>query len=146
MEKTKGKIEVLKQNEKNYAILIDGNWYSNYKTCPFEKGDIVLIEWQFDKTNQYRNIKTIREATDEETFNIKPLGVSEDNKGLNKPILSVWEKQKDVRTGLALKVATTTLNAHLDRINSKESVTPSQIHNYAKELIEEVWPNPDIKK
>ncbi len=81
MEKISGNIMDLVQKPTStgkqcYRVLVDGNWFSNFGVCPdevkfaFEKGKPVEIDFSFDNTGKWRNIKGIKPLDSLEQSNL----------------------------------------------------------------------------
>ena len=45
MEIKDKRVEVVKQRDKNYSIMIEKKWYGGYKVCPVNKDDIVSFQY-----------------------------------------------------------------------------------------------------
>ena len=82
--KKQGEIEVLKQKDNRYVVLLGGEWFSGFGSAPegIEKGDLVEIE--YEEKNGFKNIKKIEKV----------------EKEVEKP-----EKEKRINKYVALKTA-----------------------------------------
>lgn len=55
-----GIVEAVKVTPTQTALLVNGSWYSSYRgtaTKGINKGDAVELDWAFDKTGKWKNIK-----------------------------------------------------------------------------------------
>ena len=64
MEKISGKIKAIKQRTKNYSILVNNIWLSDFGKCPVEKNDYVNIDYELK--GSYKNITKIEKTEPED--------------------------------------------------------------------------------
>lgn len=55
-----GAVEAVSQKDERYGVLIAGEWYGGFGTCPVSKGQACVVDYMV--RGQYRNVVRVREV------------------------------------------------------------------------------------